>query len=74
MQLQEIFKKLQAVKDELKIADIHISLTTLEKVFLKMTQQPEGLDESLSNGTTSVSLLNNVKIIGFNSTTEVLLG
>ena len=52
------------MKDELKIADIHISLTTLEKVFLKMTQQSEGLDESLSKGTTSVSLFNNVKVIG----------
>jgi hypothetical protein len=63
MQLQEIFETLETMREELKISDIHISLTTLEKVFLKMTQQSEKPDEFLSpaNGiSTSVSVLHNV--------------
>ncbi|MCO5612674.1 hypothetical protein L7F22_066943 [Adiantum nelumboides] len=59
--IMDFFARLQTKKDELEITDIHVSLTTLEEVFIHVAMQAEleaalaeGLVESLtlSNGTT----------------------
>lgn len=59
--MQDFFAHLQSMKDELEISDIHVSLTTLEEVFINVAKQSEleaAVAESrvesliLSNGTT----------------------
>ncbi|KAH7282435.1 hypothetical protein KP509_35G030600 [Ceratopteris richardii] len=43
-QLPDIFTHLQAKKDELGFSDIHVSLTTLEDIFIHVVQQTEADD------------------------------